>query len=610
MTSEDDYDHLGQDLSSNANTDTDNTDVDDEDYTPFDIVLVDLEKAANDNIIQCIERRLSKPSENQPIDYVALSYRWGELSETIIDTDLGYLATITSFDLDDFYRLCSMIRQEPDLHAIDYVWVDAICVDQTNPTHRKATIYRMSDIYAGARYVLAVPDLHLRHLAMTTSKNWEIVEATRPISDYLFHLIHGNTDRLAELDHAWLKAHANPTNNDSPASSSSMEARIAQRTQTIQTSMDFLSDLVRDWSSRVWVISECHIAKHTKHKLKYWFLQLSPSSPAWLSSPGGVGFFEFDFRDPTRSFLSTLLDDAFITNSHPAFHESIVACDAIYNQFHQLMVRQLDQPTFLEMMLDSKACKNEDRFYAVLPLSKYKHKLTTKDVVDSWQIHNTFSVKLKLFEWMTVEDKLTLLFLSGGQHSIKHTKVLPTFATTNIYWPENVDEYPTFPIQQEGGNFDLIHDHVLNLTKVQPKNTKENHGTSFSSSSSSSWLYKLTLKPITFYRLKNDFVDELCQINLQQNNRSAARRLGLLDTDDVPDIVCIPTHISHTPTPCQFRAVDGSVAGIVNYIFLVGSLVNNKWMLEEHFGTEALMCEENYTLHYCHEDYSHGFDIY
>ncbi|CAO3601029.1 unnamed protein product [Absidia cylindrospora] len=382
---------------------------------------------------------------------------------------------------------------------------------------------------------------------------------------------------MAALDDEWHMAHKDHEN---------IKTMIVERSNIIQTSMNFLSDLVRDWSSRVWVISECHIAKHTKHKLKYWFIQLSSTSSE------DVLFFEFDFVNPTQSFLSTLLDDAFISISHPAFHESIVVCDAVYNQFHQLMVRQLDQPTFLEMMLASKASKNEDRFYAVLPLSKYKHKLTTKDVVDSWQIHNTFSVKLKLFEWMTIKDKLTLLFLSGGPHAIKHTKVLPTFATTNIYWPENIDEYPTFDDQ---GNFDLSYEHSLTLT-TNPDPTRQ------------TWLYKLTIIPITYYQLKNEFVAYLCQINLQQN-KTAARRLQL-HHDMPPDIVCIPTHLHHTPTPLQFRGSDGSVDGIVNYIFLVGSLMNNKWMLEEHFVAEALMSEENYTHHYCHVDYSTGFDIY
>ncbi|ORZ04098.1 hypothetical protein BCR42DRAFT_289356, partial [Absidia repens] len=88
--------------------------------------------------------------------YVALSYRWGELHETLVDTGVGYTASITSFHLDDFYKLCYTMTLESDTKDIKYLWVDAICVDQNNPVRRKATIYQMSNIYDRATYILAV----------------------------------------------------------------------------------------------------------------------------------------------------------------------------------------------------------------------------------------------------------------------------------------------------------------------------------------------------------------------------------------------------------------------------------------------------------------------
>ncbi|ORY97062.1 hypothetical protein BCR42DRAFT_430467 [Absidia repens] len=74
------------------------------------------------------------------------------------------------------------------------------------------------------------------------------------------------------------------------------------------------------------------------------------------------------------------------------------------------MTRQLVAQCFFEMMLCGKASKIEDRFYAILPQSKYKDKINQ---VAHWKLNNMVSVKLKLFEIMDTKDKLTLLFLAG-----------------------------------------------------------------------------------------------------------------------------------------------------------------------------------------------------
>ncbi|ORZ05592.1 hypothetical protein BCR42DRAFT_496600 [Absidia repens] len=102
---------------------------------PFQVVLIDIKKAAKENVIHCIEKPLMGTDD---LKFVAISYRWGELQETTVDTQLGYLTSITSFDLDSFFLLCRTMTEEVHLKHMDYVWVDAICVDQTNDERRKA----------------------------------------------------------------------------------------------------------------------------------------------------------------------------------------------------------------------------------------------------------------------------------------------------------------------------------------------------------------------------------------------------------------------------------------------------------------------------------------
>ncbi|CAO3601426.1 unnamed protein product [Absidia cylindrospora] len=169
---------------------------------PFQFVLVDIKKAAKDKEIHCIEKPLEGNAEE--LSFVALSYRWGEVQETMIDTHLGYVATITSFDLKDFYSLCRMMTIEPDLGNIQYVWVDAICVDQTNYERRKATIHHMTDIYEKATYILAVPDLHRQHLESVSTENKKTMLNSFEFGEYIYHLLHGNTKQLRILDNEFL----------------------------------------------------------------------------------------------------------------------------------------------------------------------------------------------------------------------------------------------------------------------------------------------------------------------------------------------------------------------------------------------------------------------
>ncbi|CAO3601342.1 unnamed protein product [Absidia cylindrospora] len=172
---------------------------------PFQIALVDIEEAAKNHRIHCVEAPLEASEEDdEALEYVALSYRWGELHETVIDTQLEYTASITSFALNDFYKLCNMMTHESDLKHIKYVWVDAICVDQVNYERRKATIYRMTNIYEQARYIVAVPDLHAAHLRNTMIKIDDIMKGTSRYCNDIYYLIHGNSEQLAVIEEKFL----------------------------------------------------------------------------------------------------------------------------------------------------------------------------------------------------------------------------------------------------------------------------------------------------------------------------------------------------------------------------------------------------------------------
>ncbi|ORZ07377.1 hypothetical protein BCR42DRAFT_426139 [Absidia repens] len=199
--------------------------------------------------------------------------------------------------------------------------------------------------------------------------------------------------------------------------------------------MKFLNDLFVDWSSRVWVISEYHIAKK-KNNLKYWFIGIATYELRRLP------FLEFDFLDSTSSSAGR---NAELDIGQPS---------SIYLKFHGMMTRQLVDQCFFEMMLCGKASKIEDRFYAILPQSKYKDKINQ---VTHWKISNMVSVKLKLFEIMDTKDKLTLLFLAGCQEiSFSTDPVLPTFATSTIFKSTCRLFSPESPLNFDLGNKSTI----------------------------------------------------------------------------------------------------------------------------------------------------------
>ncbi|CAO3601313.1 unnamed protein product [Absidia cylindrospora] len=175
--------------------------------------------------------------------------------------------------------------------------------------------------------------------------------------------------------------------------------RLIEKGNAIRQAMRFLEDLIIDWSSRVWVISEFHIAKK-KNNLKYWFIALNVFN---------VPFFKFDFTNP-----------AFYSDIENSVRKYNLEVSGVHLRFHSTIINQLNAQGFLKMMLKSKASKNEDRFYAILPQSKYKDQVSQ---VDQWNITTLISVKLKLFEIMDAEDKWILLFLCGYFCSRNSTEV-------------------------------------------------------------------------------------------------------------------------------------------------------------------------------------------
>ncbi|ORY97069.1 hypothetical protein BCR42DRAFT_430490 [Absidia repens] len=356
---------------------------------------------------------------------------------------------------------------------------------------------------------------------------------------------------------------------------SNWKSKIVKRSIAIRQSMEFLTDLVRDWSSRVWVISEYNIAKK-KNNLKFWFTQLSTTN-------NGTGFemeqkefifFQFNFEDP--SFITRIVNTNYYRNENESQFMRSRTSNPVYIRFHNTMICQLAQQTFLEMILVSKASRNEDRFHSILPLTEYKSKITE---VRHWNITSLLSVKLKLYEIMNTKDKLVLLFWSG--HAI-HGSVLPTFATSTLSLDLGIgmlrDEMPS------SSQFDLNCPSTIMLRQINNSDADNEEGDDDDDDEDDDNLnrYYLRLKAREYYMVDFQyFTEDMLKDCLDAIKDSAAlyNRLGMdEDINTSFDIVSIPA-LKRTGTSLDY--FNSPSHGLYS-LNLIGSFAKNIWILDRY----------------------------
>ncbi|KAI8328715.1 hypothetical protein BC941DRAFT_444370 [Chlamydoabsidia padenii] len=401
----------------------------------YHIVLVDIKKTVKERKIECVKKLMDEPG----LRYCAISYRWGEVPEQLVETP-DYIAHVTSFALSDLEILCGQILASNDFtnedddnettkKSLEYLWVDAISIDQQNEKARKATIRQMNRIYHHSTLILAVPDLHLSYLKQNPSSKASLARIRKHSSHIYRHAsgacqfqpivtpVHRHhTYEFSQVSNTVIQPSSSSTtearpsiipgyDSSSSSSSSSLLTPVTPSTpdnkqnsekpplcecyrrnskhegKSYIEAIEFLDWLVMDWSNRCWVISEYYIGR-TK-TMELWFLSFDLQ---W--------FYSSRFR--------------FI----PLF-------DSIYRDHFR-------HRRFLDMMLNSCASKNEDRFYAILPLSiNYRHHIETQDTVSQWNISDMTSVCMRLYDFVGLLEKIAILYCCSKGRSL----ILPSFAS-------------------------------------------------------------------------------------------------------------------------------------------------------------------------------------
>ncbi|KAI8079917.1 uncharacterized protein BX664DRAFT_204996 [Halteromyces radiatus] len=523
----------------------------------FNIVLVDIQKTAAQEQVCCEEMEF----QGSAVRYITLSYRWGELDEQFVPATDDYFAHVTSFALDDFYNLCKRIMAEPDLQDIRYVWVDAICVDQSNNQRKKIVIYRMNDIYKNAEYIVAIPDLYKEYLIKISDLNRWMSYQIQRYRWHIYHVIQENVQEVHRLDEDWarkLKDRSCQKDESNILDSEEEDDYIyhrlfdkrnqnkqslttedqftgslfeKRRCRRIGMAIQYLLDLFLDWSRRTWVISEYSIAKEQREgKMKYWFIHLDKDNDFY-----GKPFFTLDFYRTTPGHIYD--NNRWNVDSASFYHPMIIS-----NTAHR---------SFIDMMLRSRATKNEDRFHAILPLSpKYNKVKVSKDTISSWNISGMQSVRLKLYEILDVEDKLYLLQVCKKQ---SYT-ILPTFASNF-----DMTLVPLYPYTPSDTFFEFNFD-ITDPSAVYFESDHLNNSSGYKGPS-------LHLRPKKYY-----IHDSLLQdMDEAKSYSKVMKKLGFESIDESFEFVTIPSFCTDD---------ESDLTSLYAYpIHLFGSMNKNVWII-------------------------------
>jgi hypothetical protein len=303
---------------------------------------------------------------------------------------------------------------------------------------------------------------------------------------------------------------------------------------------------IEEWANRTWVINEYHIAK-SKGKIMYWFIQFSQKDTPLT----GLPFFDYDFEDENES------EDPSEDDHYPITLEML----QLGVRFKETLAKNLSKRSFLTMMLYSKAAKPGDRFRAILPLSQYRHVLEHKSTVSSWNITDMASVRQKLLEYMTIEDRINLLYYcSFGRLA----PILPSFVTTQ--GGPRADVMDIMNTAQSKPNFDMTGQHDIASVELDLRQRRP----------------MLRLIPSRFYihKLgKGDFH----YYDLWGRTHTIWEELGLDPDHDPLAEVSLPL-ILFKPNGMPLR----SAYNIAMDLQLVGSLKKNCWILFRYDSTANL----------------------
>ena len=109
-----------------------------------------------DDTVSCELKHVPRQDDG----YVCLSYMWGDESDCHPITVNGKRHLVRR-------NLWNFLRLARKLKISDWLWIDAVCIDQSNIDERNHQVQQMAAIYKGAKHVLVYPGHIPRQLQIT-----------------------------------------------------------------------------------------------------------------------------------------------------------------------------------------------------------------------------------------------------------------------------------------------------------------------------------------------------------------------------------------------------------------------------------------------------------
>jgi hypothetical protein len=139
--------------------------------------LIEVLPSNGDDLVMCTVRHVTTDAT-----YTCLSYVWGppeDGSRIIMLNDRPFLIrknlwdflSVASSDQGNLGVSCSLYPSFDLLQATKSLWIDALCIDQSNVTERNHQVQQMGDIYSHARQVIAWMG-HDREIAKSFACSW------------------------------------------------------------------------------------------------------------------------------------------------------------------------------------------------------------------------------------------------------------------------------------------------------------------------------------------------------------------------------------------------------------------------------------------------------
>ncbi|KAJ4384858.1 hypothetical protein N0V86_000461 [Didymella sp. IMI 355093] len=162
--------------------------------------------------------------------YAAISYVWGDPTDTVDIICNGQSAFIT-------VNLADALRQFRHGQTIKKLWVDSLCINQTDEKEKSDQVKQMGKVYQNAKNVLVWLGQDLEHIA---HECFELVEKTNRFFDEQYL----RCDRKIEYMPALRKPYP-----------ISLEPVPWSKVATL---------LEKPWFKRVWTVQECALAKECR----------------------------------------------------------------------------------------------------------------------------------------------------------------------------------------------------------------------------------------------------------------------------------------------------------------------------------------------------------